>query len=72
MTHKPFFREANIWRLIGLLIGMGGVILAITHPEIIVFEGYGVTANLGVLLIVLGFLGFYPTIKEALTNRAKR
>lgn len=69
---RNFLRETNIWRLIGLGIALIGGLVAILFPEVIVFHGFGLKASLGVLIMILGFLGFYPTLKEALAKRAEK
>lgn len=72
MSDKPFLRESNIWRLLGLAVAFIGVLLAILLPDILVYEGGGARISLGTLIMGLGFLGFYPTLKEALAKKASR
>ena len=69
---KPFFRESNIWRLIAFLICFVGLFLAIMYPEILVYENHGAKISLGVLVLIFGMLGFYPTLKEAFAKRIKK
>jgi uncharacterized membrane protein YqaE (UPF0057 family) len=72
MTERTFWRETNIWRLVGLIIALSGVLLAIAFPEVTVYENHGIKVNLGVVVMLLGFLGFYPTLREAIGKKVSK
>jgi hypothetical protein len=67
MNQKPFLRESNIWRLIGLAILIGAGILALFAPPIEAFkidEQRAITVP-GIIALVGGILMLFPLIKEA-------
>lgn len=70
MDKKPFLRETNIWRLLGLGVAFIGILFAVLFPELLVYDNHGIRISLGVVVMTLGFLGFYPTLKEALAKKA--
>jgi hypothetical protein len=78
---KPFFRESNIWRLLGFGTALLGVILMVvfpseSYPDIIIYQSRDQLGNVSMqvtvwhTIIATGMLGFYPTIKEFIV-RAK-
>lgn len=72
MTEKPFLRETNIWRLMGLGVAFIGILFAVLFPELLLYDNHGIKISLGVLIMALGFLGFYPTLKEAFASKVKK
>jgi len=66
MNEKPFFRESNVWRLIGLVVLIAAGVLAMVAPEAKGFgyETVSVTVP-GIIAILGGLLLCFPTIKEA-------
>jgi hypothetical protein len=72
MTNKPFLRESNIWRLLGLGIAFIGILFAVLFPDLLVYDNHGFKVSLGVVIMTLGFLGFYPTLKEAFAKKVSK
>jgi len=75
MKEKPFFRESNIWRIIGGFTALIGLILMIAlpvenYPGAIIYRKLNEKGQLSFLISVwhivigVGFLGFFPTLKE--------
>jgi len=83
LKEKNFFRESNIWRLIGGLVCFVGIVLMIIYPsetyqDVILYRTFNehgfVSIQITVwhFVIVTGMLGFIPTLKELLTGFFKR
>jgi len=75
MKEKPFLRESNIWRIIGGVVTMVGLFCMIlfpteTYEDAIIYRKTNDKGELTFLisvwhsLIGVGFLGFFPTLKE--------
>ena len=72
---KPFFRESNIWRIIGGITAFTGLILIVilpieNYPGAIIYRKLNDKGQLSFLISIwhlvtgIGFLGFFPTLKE--------
>jgi hypothetical protein len=67
---KPFWRETNIWRMIGGLLALNGFWALILypsniHPDIILYKSDAVLFTIWHLVVVIGLTtAFYPTLKE--------
>jgi hypothetical protein len=66
MSEKPFFRESNVWRLIGLVVLLAAGVFAALAPETKpAFSNATVSLTVPGICAALGFLlAGYPTIKE--------
>lgn len=72
MTDKKFFREQNIWRLIGLALALIGIGLIISPFDAIVYKSDGWRISVGMVVLLFGFVGVYPTLREAIAKRAQK
>lgn len=70
-----FFRESNIWRIIGGLTAFIGLIFMVLLPsesyrDAILYQKLDEKGEVSILFtiwhcfILFGFLGFFPTLKE--------
>lgn len=75
MSNRPFFRESNIWRIIGGAVAFAGLVLMIvfpteSYPDAIIYRKLNEAGEVSFLftiwhsIIAVGFLGFFPTLKE--------
>jgi predicted membrane channel-forming protein YqfA (hemolysin III family) len=74
-TSRSFFRESNVWRLIGGIVFVIGVILMVLFPsesykDIILYRKYSDKGEVSIqvtvwhTIIITGMLAFIPTLKE--------
>lgn len=74
-TSRSFFRESNVWRLIGGIVFIIGVILMVLFPsesykDIILYRKYSDKGEVSIqitvwhTIIITGMLAFIPTLKE--------
>lgn len=73
---KPFFRESNIWRLIGLALLVAAGVFALFAPldaKGFAWNEHGSVTVPGIIALIGGVMLCFPTMKEAyLTWRGRK